>query len=56
MSKDFPKKKPMYRLVQKESLSIMTYNPLEVWIFFILLCSGRFWASTFGQWCVSPSQ
>ncbi len=24
--------------------------------FIILLCSGRFWALTFGQWCVAPSQ
>lgn len=27
--------------------------PVVLYFTFILLCSGRFWASTFGQWCVA---
>ncbi len=59
----------MYRLIEKQPLSIITYDPLEVCggvcicrdpalclDFLILLSSGRFWASTFGQWCVASSQ
>ncbi len=53
----------MHTLIQNQSLSVITYDPLEVCggvcicrdpalclYFLILLCSGRFWASTFRQW------
>jgi len=59
----------IYRFLQKQCLSIITYGPLEMcgayiyrgpvpaFSYFLLelLSSGHFWAATFGQWVCSPN-